>query len=141
MKFIATFIIFVFTMVALTNTASVYSGFTVSSSDNSCSKSIAQTEINSCVNICNKGFIKIEPEQGKVNTYTITGYADQCQNSLGSQTLVCGTPVTLLGYSMDCTPVTDPTSTTGTSTTTGTSSTIVISFGLILASLLIVLAL
>ncbi|KAN0006479.1 hypothetical protein ACTFIU_003190 [Dictyostelium citrinum] len=139
MKFIATLIIFVFSVLALTNGATVYSGFSVSSSDskNPCSKSIPQSDVGvTCIDVCGLGNIKIDPVSGEINKYTINGYApsDKCTTSMGTQTLTCGTPVSIGTFSIDCAPV-------STTTTTGTSSTVVISFTLIIASLLAVLAL
>ncbi|EAL64071.1 ponticulin-related protein [Dictyostelium discoideum AX4] len=171
MKFIPALIIFVFTIFALTNSETTYSGFKITSADpkNPCSISVPQTDVGTkCIDVCGQGNINIAAVSGETNKYDINGYqaTDQCKNSAGQQTLTCGTPVTVGVFSIDCAPDAGATtaavttaattaavttaattaavttaSTTAAFTTTGTSSTIVIPFALILSLLLSVITL
>ncbi|KAK5580180.1 hypothetical protein RB653_000193 [Dictyostelium firmibasis] len=134
MKFISTLIILAFTLIAF-SFATEYSGFTISSSGSTqpCNKSIPQTDVGTCIDVCGLGHIKIVADGD--NKYNITGYGDTCVTPLGINQLVCGKPTTFSSVSIDCTPVTTP------STTTGDSTATVASFTLIIVSLLSILLL
>ncbi|KAM9993264.1 hypothetical protein ACTFIZ_011229 [Dictyostelium cf. discoideum] len=128
MKFIPALIIFVFTIFALTNSETTYSGFSITSSDstNPCSISVPQTDVGTkCVDVCGQGKINIAQVSGETNQYTINGFAptDECTTSIGEQTLTCGTPATVGAFSIDCTPVAAATTADTTTADTTTADT------------------